>query len=366
MLIAFFGSSILSSYWNGAATYYRGLLKSLAACGYDITFYEPDAYGRQQHRDADSYPFVKSVVYSGEDLVAVQNCLRDASNSDIVIKASGVGVFDAFLERAVAESFPRAVTTFWDVDAPATLERTFSNESDPFRALIPRYDAVLTYGGGTRVVEAYESLGARMCVPVYNAVDRDTHFPVPYETDFSSCISFQGNRLPDREERVDEFFFTPARLLPYSSFLLGGNGWQDKAMPSNVRYCGHVGTGQHNAFNSSAQFVLNINRESMATYGFSPATRVFEAAAAAACVITDAWEGVGMFLQPGEEILVARDGREVSDLIRTVPEERSRSIGEAAKRRILAEHTYQHRAALVDELFRSLCKEKASARSASA
>ncbi|HSN89570.1 MAG TPA: glycosyltransferase, partial [Thermoanaerobaculia bacterium] len=141
-----------------------------------------------------------------------------------------------------------------------------------------------------------------------------------------------------------------AAKLPERTFLLGGNGWGDKPMPSNVRYLGHVYTRDHNAFNCTPQAVLNISRESMARYGFSPATRVFEAAGAGACLITDEWVGIEMFLEPDREVLVARDGGEVAERLRELTPERARRIGEAARRRVLSEHTYAHRAAQVESV----------------
>jgi spore maturation protein CgeB len=361
MRIAFFGSSILSSYWNGAATYYRGLLRSLADLGYQITFYEPDAYGRQEHRDLDEFSWVRSIVYAGHDAGAVEKCLDDARTADIVVKASGVGVFDELLEKRIAGLDHDQTRIFWDVDAPATLDRVLSDRSDAFHACIGRYDVIFTYGGGDRVVDTYRSLGARACIPVYNAVDTDTHYPVSAEGDLACSLAFQGNRLPDREARVDEFFFQPAGEMPELSFVLGGSGWADKAKPANVRYIGHVGTQLHNAFNSSAKFVLNINRHSMASYGFSPPTRVFEAAASAACLISDEWEGIDLFLEPGSEILIARDGAQVAEMVRTVSDERARKIGEAARKRVLAEHTYRRRAMQVDAVLKDLAKERQQA-----
>jgi spore maturation protein CgeB len=224
------------------------------------------------------------------------------------------------------------------------------NPADPFAPLIPRYDLILTYGGGEPVVSAYRALGARQCVPIYNALDPATHFPVPPEPRFSAGLSFLGNRLPDREARVEEFFLKPAALLPQEEFLLGGNGWQDKAMPSNVTYLSHVYTADHNAFNCSPTAVLNISRDSMARYGYSPATRVFEAAGAGACVITDAWPGIELFLEPRREVLVAHSGEAVAAYLRQLDQDAARAIGERARRRILAQHTYAHRAAQLDTL----------------
>ncbi|NKE69813.1 CgeB family protein [Candidatus Manganitrophus noduliformans] len=348
--IAFFGSSLVSAYWNGAATYYRGIIRALHRRGYQIAFYEPDAYGRQAHRDIPDPPWAEVVVYPNQE-AAVAKALAQARGADLIVKASGVGVFDELLESAVLEMRgPDTEVIFWDVDAAATLDRVGKDPADPFRSLIPRYDLILTYGGGDPVVRAYRSLGARACVPIYNALDPQTHHPVPPDPRFEGELAFLGNRLPDREARVEAFFFKAAEALPAARFLLAGSGWGDKGMPPNVYAVGHLYTRDHNAFNCTPRAVLNITRESMARNGFSPATRVFEAAGAAACLITDAWEGIELFLNPGEEVLVARDGADVAEQLRSLTPERARAIGEAARRRILAEHTYAHRAAQLEAL----------------
>ena len=344
MNIAFFGSSLVSAYWNGAATYYRGVIRAMHARGHWVTFYEPDAYERQQHRDMADPAWARVVVYAGEGEDGVRAALKDARAADLVVKASGVGVFDDLLESAVLDlKRSGTLVAFWDVDAPATLERVQSDPSDPFRALIPRYDLILTYGGGSPVVEAYRALGARDCVPIYNALDPHTHHPVSPDPRFAATLGFLGNRLPDRESRVEEFFLRAAARLPKERFLLGGSGWGDKAMPPNVAYVGHVYTQDHNTFNGTPRAVLNVSRDSMARYGFSPATRVFEATGAGACLITDYWEGIEMFFAPGREILVARDGDEVAQIVRDLTAEGAREIGQAALARVLAGHTYAHR-----------------------
>ena len=352
MKIAFYGSSLLSSYWNGAATYYRGILSALAARGYEITFYEPDAFDRQQNRDIDPPDWARSVVY-GADEASLCRVLAEAARADVVIKASGVGVFDReLLEGVIQHARPDALKVFWDVDAAATLDEMRKTPDHPVRRALPELDLVFTYGGGPPVVDAYRAYGAGSCVPIYNALDPATHHPVAPEARFDCDLAFLANRLPDREERVEEFFLRPAAALPRHRFLIGGNGWADKAMPANVKAIGHVGTAQHNAFNCTPRAVLNVARDSMARVGFSPATRVFEAAGAAACLITDAWEGIELFLEPGSEVLVARDGQDVAEHLATLSHETARAIGEAALARVLREHTYDLRATEVDKVLR--------------
>lgn len=364
MKIAFYGSSLLSSWWNGAATYYRGLLRDLAGRGHDITFYEPDAFDRQQHRDMEPQSWARSVVYpaTAEGLATV---LAQAGEADVVVKASGVGVFDEELIDGIVQ-FARsdALRTFWDVDAAATLDEMRGCEDHPVRRNLESLDLVLTYGGGPPVIHAYEDFGAARCVPIYNALDPVTHHPVEPDPRFAADLSFLGNRLPDREARVDQFFLSAARELPGRTFLIGGNGWETKAMPANVRHIGHVFTTEHNAFNCTPLAVLNIARDSMANIGFSPATRVFEAAGAGACLITDSWEGIELFLVPNSEVLVARDGRDVADIVASLTPDLARALGAAALKRVLAEHTYAQRGAQVDALLREQLQRKREAMAA--
>jgi spore maturation protein CgeB len=360
MKIAFYGSSLLSSYWNGAATYYRGLLRDLAIRGYDITFYEPDALERQQHRDIDPPEWCKVRVYQATE-AALREVVGEAAGAEVVVKTSGVGIFDdALLEGVMAAARADAIRIFWDVDAPATLAEMDGVPEHPVRRALPALDLVLTYGGGPPVINAYEGFGARRCVPIYNALDPATHHPVPLDPRFSADLGFLGNRLPDREVRVGAFFLEAAALLPERRFMIGGSGWEPHKMPGNVRALGHVYTRDHNAFNCTSLAVLNIARNSMAVMGYSPATRVFEAAGAGACLITDAWIGLELFLKEGEEVLVARDGREVADHLAALTPARARAIGEAAYARILAEHTYTHRGFEVDAV---LHQERARIRS---
>lgn len=349
MNIFVLGSSIVSSYWNGAATYYRGIYKYLAQRGHRITFAEPDAYGRQEHRDRGDFSYVESVVYQpGAGIEAV---LRRARSADVVIKHSGIGADDRVLEARVLELQPYAVVIFWDVDAPATIQRLHERTGDLFRALIPRYDAIFTYGGGPGIRDEYLRFGARSYTSIYNGLDPDTHHPVPPDPELACDAAFIGNRLPDREARVEQLFLRGAELAPQRKFILGGEGWGDKRLPGNVRWIGHVPTGDHNRINCSASMVMNINRSSMADFGFSPPTRVFEVAGAGACLLCDDWPGIDECFAPGEELIVIRSAEDmVGALDRYDAGERKR-IGEAFHKRALRDHTYAQRAQKAEQAF---------------
>jgi len=351
MKIFVFGSSITSSYWNGAATYYRGIYRNLARLEHSIIFAEPDAYRRQQNRDPGDYRYVESIVYSTPG--DLPDMFSRAAGADLIIKHSGVGADDAELEFAVARGIETdALRAFWDVDAPATLARMQKDPADPFRELIPEYDFIFTYGGGPPVVEHYLRLGARNCHPIYNALDPETHHPEPKDSAYDCDLVLVANRLPDRERRVEQFFLRAAELAPDLRFILGGEGWGGKPLPSNVRWIGHVGTGDHNRVNCSARMVLNLNRDSMANVGFSPPTRVFEAAGAGACLITDAWTGIDTFFEPGKEILVANAAEDIVSLLRNTTASQAHEIGEAMRRRALRDHTYAQRAEQLSELLK--------------
>lgn len=353
--IAFFASSLVSTWWNGAATYYRGIVRHLHELGYRVRFYEPDALDRQAHRDLGDPPWAEVVVYPAGSEDDVARAIESARDCDVLVKASGVGVHDAFLEREVlAAGGGQRTTVFWDVGAPATLQRLRDDPHDPLRTLVPRYDLVFTYGGGDRVVRGYRELGAKACVPVYNALDPSTHHPVAWSPKYNGALGLLANRLPDREARIAEFFLKPAAALPRQRFLLGGSGWErDFAALDNVAALGHVPSRLHNAFHCGPLAVLSVNRACMAAVGFTPATRVFEAAGAAACLITDHWDGIDAFLEPEREVLVARSGDEVAELLADLTPARARKIGTAARRRLLAQHTYAQRAAQVDRILQS-------------
>jgi len=351
MKLVLFGSSLVSAYWNGAATYYRGICKAMYARGHEIVFVEPDLYDRQAHRDLVDDPDYATVrvCHSWSDL---ETELERARGADLVAKCSGVGGWDMELASGVLSlRQPGTQVVFWDVDAPQTLAAAAAESpalAGTFRALIPQFDAILLYGGGPPVESAYARLGARRTALIYNAVDPDDYFPIQSDPRRDCDVLFMGNRMPDREQRVHELFFRAAHSAPELRFVLGGSGWDDVELPPNVRWIGHVPTSEHRAWNCSAHIVMNINRNDMAATGFSPPTRVFEAAGCASCVLTDAWTGIETFFVPGREILVAGTAGDVVDAVRATSAEDARQIGGAARARVLRDHTYTARAAQLE------------------
>ncbi len=357
MRIYVFGSSIVSAYWNGAATYYRGIFRALERLGHRIDFCEPDIDDRQQNRDLVTDPHYATVrIYHGD---AQRESLQEeaAECADLIVKCSGVGARDRELEEWAA-SLAGPLVAFWDVDAAHTLADIEGDPEHHMRACVPRFDLVFTYGGGPPVVDRYRALGATRVTPIYNGVDPDVHRPVAVDEDLVCDAVFMGNRLPDREERVHCFFLHVAHTMPERTFILGGSGWETDMLPGNVRYIGHVPTARHNALNRSARLVLNIHREAMVENGYSPATRLFEAAGAGACQITDAWVGIAEFFEPDREVLVADTPDDVACFIREVDADRARRIGDAARERAVRDHTYADRAATVDEALLGAVRER--------
>ena len=323
MKIAFYGSSLLSSYWNGAATYYRGVswARSGGARLATSPSTSPPRSSASSIGDIDPPEWCRAASSIPRPTMGLRAVLAEAGEADIVVKANGVGVYDReLLEGTIARArrAGRAASIFWDVDAAATLdEMRARRERIPCCARCPTLDLVLTYGGGPPVIDAYEGFGATsLRARLQRARSRDASSPsrpIPA----SPCdLAFLGNRLPDREARVEEFFLQvprrrcPERQLPDRRQWLGDEG--DAAETCVIAAMSTP--AEHNAFNCDAQLaVLNVARDSAwPQVGFSPATRVFEAAGAAACLITDAWEGIEQFLTPDREVLVARDGQDVA------------------------------------------------------
>lgn len=350
MRIAFFGTSLVSAYQNGAATYFRGVLRALADQGHKIRFYEPINEERLTHRDILD-PAWAQVVRFTADGEGVEAALDSATDADLIIKASGIGVFDDLLEAAIPHcTAEHALSVYWDLEPATTLARLDTEVHYPLRSQLPWYDLVLLRHGGEELMEAFQRVGARTCFPVYPALDPEFHFPVVPAAAPVASLAYLAHRRVERDPQVQRAFFDVAATLAGYQFILGGCGWEDVAMPSNVHYVGYVYTAEHNAYNSAASAVLNLTYAPTARWGYAPTSRLFEAAGAGACVISDTWAGLETFLEPEREILIAHDTAEVIDHLSALSPDRAAAIGRRAGERSRVEHTYERRAAELEAL----------------
>lgn len=327
--------------------------------GHHVTFCEPDIFDRHKNRDLYE-PYWCDVLTYPQDIEDLKFLLdRVRQKADVVIKTSNVGIFDGYLEKEIsAMGKDVKLTIFWDTDAPATLDRLDRNPGDPFLGSIGEFDLILTYGGGQPVRQGYLQKGAKECLSIPNALDANTHKRVDPQAGFEGILSFMGHRLMDRDTRVEEFFIKPATILADQEFILGGCGWETLSLPKNIRRLGHVCSRKQNAFNSTPTAVINICRESMARSGYAPPSRIFEAAGAGACIITDHWPGIEEFFEPGKEILVAHNADQVVDILMDLSPAKARIIGEAAYDKVIREHTYRHRANLLEATLSEFCRKK--------
>lgn len=353
MRISFFGSSLVSAVRHTAsAAYYRGLLHALADRGHEITFFEPDPGDRQLHGDANP-GWAHNVVYDATEDGALDWAEHASRNADLIIKASGTSELDQLLNRALVEH-KRADTiiTYWDTTPLATLQRLQRRTRDPLRGILPGFDAVFVNGGGQAVCADFESLGARQCEVVYAALDTAEHFTAFADRRFAGDVGMLCNSTA-ASGPVEEFFLPAARMATNRRFVLGGSGWDDRMLPDNVRAVGAVPRREQSSFRCSQRALLSINSEA-GSADYNPGPAFFDAAGARACLLTDGWAGVELFLEPDREVIVIEDAEDLAQVAQALTSAVARQIGANACRRIRSEHTYVHRAEQVEHLLAAL------------
>lgn len=348
MKIFAFGPDLVSIRANPAAVYQRGVLRALADLGHAVIA------GQLQGRENGSHP------EGGADLGAVEirrwrsdadlaTLVAEANHADAVLAFGGLG--DRFEEPVTrVAALANVVHVYWELAPLATLGAMSESDTHPLRGRVKSFDLVVARGGGPMVRERFLEFGARRVITVDNGVDPRLHHPVEPEEELACDLVFLGNRLEDREERVREFFFHVAGAMPERSFLLVGSGWDD-VLPPNVQAIDFMPPERHSALNVSARLVLDVHGEAEMLNGHVATERLFEAAAAGACVVTDGWAGLPDYYEPDREVLVAATPGDVARLLRQVDAGKAKEIGEAARRRTLEEHTYAARVrSLGDEL----------------
>jgi spore maturation protein CgeB len=342
MKLAIFGLTVSSSWGNGHATLWRGLIRALTRRGVAVTFFERDVPYYARHRDLGGLPGAELVLYPDWESVAAR-ARTEAAAADAVIVTSYCP--DGRAASALACDVGR-FAVFYDMDTPVTLARLAAGELVDY--LPPEglggFDLVLSYTGGEALRRLEADLGARRAAPLYGHVDPDTHRPVPAEARYICDLSYLGTFAPDRQGTVERLFARPAALRPDKRFLLGGSGY-DRAFPwtPNTFFLDHVAPAEHPPFFASSRITLNATRRDMAEMGYCPSGRLFEAAACGAPILTDLWEGLGLFFSPGREILTAATTDDALAALDLSPADLE-PIARAARERTLDEHTSDRRA----------------------
>jgi spore maturation protein CgeB len=350
MKLVIFGLTISSSWGNGHATIWRGLCKALARAGHDVVFFEQDVPYYAKHRDFEHPPTYELVLYPEWELIR-QRAWEEIASADSAIVTSYCPDARNAAELILNSAVP--VRVFYDLDTPVTLERYRRGEKVDY---IPPYglepfDLVLSYTGGRALDELRNSLRARKVAPLCGSADPDLHQPVPENPHYFSHLSYLGTYAPDRQAALEQLFLEPARSSPEKKFLIGGALYPaDFPWSANVWFVRHVPPPEHPAFYCSSNLTLSVTRAAMAEMGYCPSGRLFEAAACGTPVISDYWEGLESFFEPGKEILIASDSCDVTAAISLAPDELEQ-IARAARGRVLGEHTAEHRS---QELLRLL------------
>jgi spore maturation protein CgeB len=356
--IVILGLSITSSWGNGHATTYRGLVRELCARGHDVLFLERDTEWYASNRDLPDPPFGRTALYSS--LKELKNrFVTEIREADFVIVGSyvpeGIGVGE-WVTRIAG-----GATSFYDIDTPVTMARLIKGGVDYISPeLIPRYQMYLSFTGGPLLEYIEKHYGSPLARPLYCSVDSTLYFPEQRELKWD--LGYMGTYSDDRQPTVERLLLEPAHRCNDARFVVAGPQYpRSIRWPRNVKRFTHLPPGKHRRFYNSQRFTLNVTRANMIAAGFSPSVRLFEAAACGTPIISDFWEGIDTFFKPGEEILISRSAEETLNYLQEISESERNRIGLRARARVLAEHTARHRAIELENYAREILKLTAAA-----
>ncbi|WP_174279651.1 CgeB family protein [Sphingomonas bacterium] len=342
MRITVWGLTVSSSWGNGHATLWRGLIRALTEQGHHVTFVERDQPWYRDTRDLVDLPGGRLLLYTDwADVLAIRRELLDA---DALVVTSYCP--DARAAAALLAGEGRGTSVFYDLDTPVTLARLAAGEPVDYLPEhgLGQFDLVLSYTGGPALTALRDRLGARVTAPLYGHVDPAAHRPVPAQAMFRGDLSYLGTYAADRQAALERLFVAPAARAPERRFVLGGSSYPaDFPWRPNIHFMDHVGPVDHPAFFSSARATLNVTRADMAAMGWCPSGRLFEAAACGAPLLSDDWDGLDRFLTPGEEILLVDTADDVLAAL-SLTDAELRRLADAARARVLAEHSSAARA----------------------
>ncbi len=350
MHLVIFGLSISSSWGNGHATLWRSLVKAMLRRGHTIGFYERDVPYYADTRDLWELP-EGGRLHLYQSLEAIRaEAKRDLDTADLAICTSycadGPAACDLILESKAE------VKAFYDLDTPVTLDGLQHGQCVEYLPSegLGAFDLVLSFTGGRALEELKSRLGARVVAPLYGSVDSETHFPIGAKEEFRATLSYLGTYAADRQDGVNRLFLEPARWMPDQRFLIGGAQYPDEfPWASNIAFVRHLPPSLHPAFFCSGRATLNVTRRAMASYGYCPSGRLFEAAACGVPIVTDVWEGLDAFFEPGREILPVGSAQDVLDAL-SLSDAELRTLADAARERTLAKHTGEQRIVELEQM----------------
>jgi len=352
MKLVVFGLTISSSWGNGHATLWRGLCRALAQQGHRVIFFEKDVPYYASNRDLSEIPNGELVLYDSWDSVRHQ-ARTELSGADAAMVTSycpdGIEATDLVLDT------PGIIRTFYDLDTPVTFSKLQARE--PITYIGPRglrdFDLVLSYTGGGALERLQSELGARRVAPLYGHADPEVHHPVVPMPHYICDLSYLGTYAADRQETLQRLFVDAAGFRPDRRFLIGGAQYPDDfPWQPNIHFVRHLPPGEHPAFFSSSRLTLNVTRQAMAGMGWCPSGRLFEASACGVPLLSDDWEGLDSFFEPGREIIIARTTEDAIAAL-DLSDAELRRISRASRERTLAEHTSDHRAKELEALLAS-------------
>jgi len=355
MKLVVFGLTISSSWGNGHATLWRGLARALVRQGVSVTFFERDVPWYANHRDGWSAPDVEVALYPDWDSVSdrARRAVREADAAMVTSYCpDGIAASRLVLDQG------RGLRLFYDLDTPVTLAELSAGRTLDYIGPegLGGFDLVFSYTGGRALDLLRDRLGARRAAPLYGHVDPAMHRPVAPQPQYRADLSYLGTYAADRQAALERLFIDPARQRPDRRFVIGGALYpQGFPWTDNIWFVQHLAPGEHPAFFASSRLTLNITRAAMAGLGWCPSGRLFEAAACGCPLLSDSWEGLEHFFQPGEEILIARRTEDTAAAL-DLPDATLARLAEAARARVLADHTADRRAAALLECLAALSR----------
>ncbi|HEY3359634.1 MAG TPA: glycosyltransferase [Polyangia bacterium] len=354
----FLGLSITSSWGNGHATTYRGLVRELCARGHEVLFLERDAQWYRENRDLAAPPYGRTRLYDSVAELQDRHA-ADIRDADVVVLGSYVP--DGSLVADWVTRTARQATAFYDIDTPVTLAGLGAGTCAYLeRAQVPRFDLYLSFTGGPTLARIEQRFGARRARALYCAVDPWLHYPERVEPRWT--LGYLGTYSVDRQPALGRLLLEAARRRRRERFVVAGPLYPEATRwPRNVERIAHVAPSEHRRFYCAQRFTLNLTRRDMVRAGYSPSVRLFEAAACGTPIISDPWPGLETVFTPGQEILVARS---TADVLRIIDGDIPGLVGRRARERVLAEHTAAHRARTLEQYAREVLDERAVRRTA--